>query len=96
MGWAMTDETELIDYGNIPDTYCTGIARIERLGDGCFRFVLYCEEHPERGVARRVKVASLVCSAAIVPRALKQTAAALLSVEEITDDMPPAALLRVM
>jgi hypothetical protein len=32
---------ELCDFGNVPDTFCSGLANIENIGGGCLRLNFY-------------------------------------------------------
>jgi hypothetical protein len=59
----------------IADVFVSGIARVEQLGNGVLRFVLYCDQIGPAGHERAI-VARLLWSAADLPEAVKRTAAA--------------------
>lgn len=73
----------LIEASAVPDIYCTGIARIENLGDGCFRYVLFVSTQAADGQPERVIVARLVGQRSNTLRAVRQIMASVL------DGVPP-------
>lgn len=66
----------LIDGMQCQDVFCSGIARIERLGGGCFRFVLYSEQHVDGRWEWQV-VNKLVLPVTALPGAIRQASFAL-------------------
>lgn len=71
----MPEVPVLID-SNCPDTFCSGIARIDRLNGNLLRMVIY-SEHPTGKGKEWVVVAKLVISATTVPTAVRQIAFAI-------------------
>lgn len=65
----MTDE--LTEPFVVADVYCNGLAEVEYVGGGNFRFVFFCLMHGER-----VAVAKLVAPAEAVPPAVLMAAKA--------------------
>lgn len=61
----------------LADLFVSGIARIEALEGGCFRFVLYVEHNDFSDRPERQAVASLIIPMENVPACLQAAAAAL-------------------
>ena len=76
----------MIDTGPLPDTFFSGIGRIEKLTGGCFRFMLYAEHVRDDGRRERLPVASVVCPLSIIPNALRQVALAIAEPALFFDD----------
>ena len=62
----------LVELSTVQDVFCTGIARIENLGGGCFRFVLFVDQQDTDGRPERVVVERLIIHRENVPRAVRQ------------------------
>jgi hypothetical protein len=60
---------ELIELFPVPDTFVSGLAEVEDVGDGCLRFTFFAKQH-HGGVEDWLVVAKLVVPAAAVPPAL--------------------------
>lgn len=74
-GSTMPEIPVLLDT-NCPDTFCSGIAKIDRLSGNLLRLVIY-SEHPTANGKEWVVVAKLIMSASIVPSAVRQIAFAI-------------------
>jgi hypothetical protein len=71
------ERAPLVDYGNVPDVFCSGIARIDRLGGNNFRFIVYAEEFPEGGGRQWVTVGRLIWPLSALASAIKVTSDAI-------------------
>lgn len=65
----------LVEPTAVLDIYVGGLARIEKLGNGVLRFVLFSEQENSMG-RERVIVARLIWAAADLPDAIRKTAKA--------------------
>lgn len=59
-----------------PDTFCSGIARIDRLSGDLLRFIIYAENYTPHGKEWMV-VAKLIWPASAIPLAIRQASFAL-------------------
>ena len=59
-GFAMSKVAPLVDLGNCPDIFASGIAKVERIGGDCVRLTMYVNDTDESGKPIRVVVAKLV------------------------------------
>ena len=71
----MMFDLPLVEPAVIADVFVSGIARIEQIGNGVLRFVLYCEQTGPMGREHAI-VAKLLWSAADLPEAVRKTAGA--------------------
>lgn len=80
----MTTELPLVEPFAVPDIHVSGIADIEDMGDGNYRFVLYTKKRHER-----IVVASLVLTEGAVMRCILQSAQAIgVSIAAAIETMP--------
>lgn len=68
----MDSDLPLVEPFAVPDITVSGIADIEDMGDGNFRFILYARRRQER-----IVVASLVMTEAVVMRCIMHSARAI-------------------
>lgn len=68
-------EQQFIEAPNITDTFVSGLAEVEDLGDGCFRFTFFARQHVNTA-ERNVIVAKLICPMSAVPPAIVMAAKA--------------------
>lgn len=68
----MDSELPLVEPFAVPDINVSGIADIEDMGDGNYRFILYARRRSER-----IVVASLIATEATVMRCIMQSARAI-------------------
>lgn len=72
----MPREAPMVIDGGCGDTFCSGIARIDKLSGNLLRLVIY-SEHPTPGGKEWVVVAKLVLSASAAPTTIRQIALAI-------------------
>lgn len=70
-----TDGARLIEPGHIQDVFVAGLAEVEDLGGGCYRFTFYAHQ-TIGGHDMRVVVARLIAPASAVPPAIMLAAKA--------------------
>lgn len=70
----------LVEPAIVPDTYCSGLAEAEDLGDGNFRFTLYARQKSHNdyaGAVELVTVARIIMPAGAVMESVQMTMKAL-------------------
>ncbi len=67
----------MVELGQVPEIFCSGLGKIENVGGGCLRFYLYVTQAPiDGGAPEQVLVAKLIAPMSAVPDAVLQMMAA--------------------
>lgn len=73
LGSIMEKAMEMVEPFAIPDVYASGLAEVEDIGGGNYRFVLYAL-HRSGGREERQVVARIIMCAEAIPEAMRMTA----------------------